>query len=122
MAAGDVEGDHHPVSGLDVLYLGPDLLDDPHRLVTEDVALVDEHPQHSVEVQVRTADRGRGDTDDRVVGLLDRGIGNLVDPHVFIAVECERFHRSSSSAVPGSAIFRCISAFALSGRTRLAAT
>ena len=39
--AGDVERDHDAVAGLDVRHLGADLLDDAHRLVAEDVALVD---------------------------------------------------------------------------------
>ena len=52
--------------------LGADLLDDAHRLVAEDVALVDERAEHLVEVQVRAAQAGRGDADDRVGGLLDR--------------------------------------------------
>jgi hypothetical protein len=92
-AAGDVEGDHDAVAGFDVFDLGADLLDDPHRLVSEDVALVDEHPQHLVEVQVRAADRGRGDADDRVGRVLDRRIGDLVDADVAFAVEGECLHR-----------------------------
>ena len=46
-----------PVAGLDVGDLGADLLDDAHRLVAEDVALVHERAQHLVEVQVGAADR-----------------------------------------------------------------
>jgi hypothetical protein len=33
--AGDIEGDHDAVAGLDVGDLGADLLDDAHRLVAE---------------------------------------------------------------------------------------
>jgi hypothetical protein len=51
-AAGDVEGDHDAVARFDLGDRGPDLLDDAHRLVAEDVALVDEHPQHLVKVEV----------------------------------------------------------------------
>src|SRR5688572_31738954 len=36
--ARDVEGDDHPVPGLDGRHLGADLADDSHRLVTHDVA------------------------------------------------------------------------------------
>jgi hypothetical protein len=46
--AGDVERDHHSVTGLDLLHLGADLLDDAHRLVAEDVAFTDERPEHLV--------------------------------------------------------------------------
>jgi Protein of unknown function (DUF1360) len=48
----------------------------PHRLVTEDVALVHEGPEHLLLVQVRPADPGRGDPHDRVRQLLDRRIGH----------------------------------------------
>jgi hypothetical protein len=52
VAADDVERDHHAVARLDVADLGADLLDDPHRLVTEDVAGVDERSEDLVEVEV----------------------------------------------------------------------
>ena len=54
--------------------LGADLLDDAHRLVTEDVALAHERAERLVEVQVRAAEAARGDPHDRVVGFL-RGSG-----------------------------------------------
>lgn len=37
--AGDVERDHDPVTGLDVIDVRADRLDDPHRLMAEDVPL-----------------------------------------------------------------------------------
>ncbi len=43
-----------------------------HRLVAEDVALVEERAEHLVEVQVGAADRGAGDAHDRVGRCLDR--------------------------------------------------
>ena len=46
--AGDVERDYDPVAGLDVAHLGTDGLDNPHRLVTEDVAFVHEGPHDLV--------------------------------------------------------------------------
>ena len=118
--AGDVERDDDAVADGDVRHLGADRLDDAHRLVAEDVALADERPEHLVEVQVGAAEPGRGDADDRVGRLLDRRVGDGVDAHVALAVPGEGLHSSlSSSAEPGSAILRCISAFALSGRNRL---
>src|SRR5581483_3911265 len=66
VAARDVERDDDAVAGLDVLRrIRPNLFDDPHRLVPQDVALVDERPEQLVEVQVGAADRGRGHADDR---------------------------------------------------------
>jgi len=55
--AGDVERDDHPVPRLDVGDLRADLLHDAHRLVTEDVARLEVHPQHIVKMQIRAADR-----------------------------------------------------------------
>jgi len=109
--AGDVEGDDDAVAGLDLGDLGADLLDDPHRLVAEDVALVDEHAEHLVEVQVGAADRGRGDADDRVGRVLDRWVRDLVDADVFGAVVGECFHVSSFvGTVGGTRGTRCVPA------------
>src|SRR6202012_3289464 len=54
----------------------------PHRLVAEYVTRLEERAEHAVQVQVRTADRGRGDPDDDVVRLLDRRIRDVGDFHV----------------------------------------
>ena len=72
--------------------LRADLLDDAHRLVAEDVALVDERPHHLVEVEVGAADAGRRDPDDGVGRLLDRRVRDRVDPDVPLAVPGDRFH------------------------------
>ena len=42
--------------GAQVGDLGADLLDDAHRLVTQDVARVHERAEHLVQVQVRPAE------------------------------------------------------------------
>ena len=60
----------------------PDRLDDAHRFVAEDVARRHERGQHLVEVEVGTAQSGRRDLDDRVGRLLDRRVGDRLDPHV----------------------------------------
>ena len=64
--ARDVERDHDPVPGRDVLHLGADLLHDAHRLMAEDVAVAHEGAHHLVEVEVRAADRRGGHAHDRV--------------------------------------------------------
>ena len=66
VAAGDLERDHHPVAGLEVHDVTADLLDDAHRLVAEDVTRGHERAQGLVEVQIRPADVGAGDLDDRI--------------------------------------------------------
>ena len=97
VAAGDVERDHDAVAD-ERGDLRADLLDDPHRLVAEHVAGVQERRQHGVEVQVGSAQPGRGDADDDVGGVLDRGVRNLVDADVADALPCQCFH---SRSLPG---------------------
>jgi hypothetical protein len=92
LPARDVERDHHPIAGLDVRDLGAGLLDDPHRLVAENVALLEERAHDLVEVEVRAADAGRGNSDNRVGGLLDRRVGHRVDAHIALAVPGHRSH------------------------------
>ncbi len=86
VAAGDVERDHHPIARFQPPDARPDLLDDPHRLMADDVAFRHGRPQLGVEVEVGAADRRGGDAHDGVGGLLDHRVRHLVDPHVFPAV------------------------------------
>jgi hypothetical protein len=92
MPAGDVERHDDAIARLDMRHVRADLLDDPHWLVTEDIALLHVHRQHPVEVQIRTADSRRGDPHDRVGRLLDHRIGHLVNAHVFRAVPHNCLH------------------------------
>jgi hypothetical protein len=103
VAAGDVEGDDDAVARLDVADARSDRLDDPHRLVSEDVALLEEGAQHLVQVQVGAADAARRDADDRVGVGLDRRVGNGLHPDVPPAVPCQCLHRALSFAVDGRA-------------------
>ncbi len=50
-------------------------------------------PRHLVEVEVGAADRGRGDSHDRVGRLLDRRVGDGVDAHVVGSMPGDRLHR-----------------------------
>lgn len=85
MAAGDVEGDDHPVSGGEVGHLDADLFDDAHGLEAEDIVFVHERTQYLVEMQVGTVD-GRGRyPDDGVRWLLDDRIRDTVDADVPLA-------------------------------------
>jgi hypothetical protein len=103
VATGDVERDHHAVADGDVGHRRADGLDDPHRLVAEHVALAEERSEHLVQMQVRAAQPARGDADHGVGGLLDRGIGDVVDAHVALAVPGQGFHRCSLVRVSGCA-------------------
>jgi hypothetical protein len=128
--AGDVERDHHPVARPHVRRrLRADLLHHAHRLVPEDVAPVEEGPEHVVQVQVRTADRGRGYPHDRVGGLFDLRVGDLFDADVLGGVPHHGLHDLAPSRLtvpgrgqpgwpplPGSVCFAWTFAFAVSGR------
>jgi hypothetical protein len=76
-ATGDVERHDHPVTGFDVGDLGTHLHHDAHRFVAEDIAGGEVGTEDLIDVQVRGADRGRGDLDDRVGRFLDTRIWNL---------------------------------------------
>ena len=91
-AAADVERDDDPVADLQVEDVGTDLLDDAHRLVTDDVAGVHERRERLVEVQVRAAQPGGGDADDRVGGVDDRGVGDVLDADVARALPGHCLH------------------------------
>lgn len=49
--------------------------------MVDDVALVHERSQHPIEVQIRSADGGRGDPDDRIGGFLDLWVPDLLHGH-----------------------------------------
>jgi len=84
--------------------LRADLLHDAHRLVTEDVALVHEHAQHLVEMQVGAADGCRGDPHYGVVGRFDAGIRNAVDADVAPTMPGDSFHDSDATSPVSRAV------------------
>ena len=94
---GDDERADDEVADLDVLDLGADLLDDadvlvPHRLVVGGL-------DAAVGPQVRPADAGRGQPDDRVGGLDDLRILALLHPDVAGRVHHYSTHRVFSLVV-----------------------
>jgi hypothetical protein len=92
VATGDVEGNDDTVAGADVLDLGPDLLDDPHWLVPEDVAAIQKGAHHFVQVQVRAADRRGGDVHHGIGRLFDSGIRDLLHANVATPLPDECLH------------------------------
>ena len=70
-----------------------DFDDDAHRLMPKDVAVFHRRLVAIEEVQVRAANCGRGDFDDRVRRFLNGWIGNCIDAHVMFAVPAECSHR-----------------------------
>ena len=104
-AAGDIERHDHPVARAELSgRLRPDFLDDPHRLVTEDVTLVDIRTHHVEQVQVGAADGSRGDPDDRVGGLLDLGLRNVIDADIAGAMPGDRLHAPDRAFAFGFAL------------------
>src|SRR3546814_10623600 len=59
--------------------LGAGFDDIPHELVPDDIACAHTWDIAVVEMEVRTADRGRGDTQDRIARIDDFGIGDGFD-------------------------------------------
>ena len=96
MTAGNVERDHHPVALPKLPNLRPDLLHDPHRLVTEDVTRVEERTEYLIEVQIGATDTGRRHPDDRIGRLLDLRIRDLVNAHVTRSVPSNCLHHLPS--------------------------
>ncbi len=96
-AAADVERHHHPVADLEVADSWADLAHDAHRLVADDVAGGHERGERLVEVQVGSAQAGGRDLDDRVGGVLDRGVGHLLDADLARALPGHCLHGCSSA-------------------------
>ena len=72
---------HHQVAGSEAGDLRADLLDDADELVAHPAALlVGGH--RLVRPQVAAADARGGDADDRVGGLVQHGVGHVLDAHV----------------------------------------
>ena len=92
VAAGDRERHHHAVADLEVLDAAPDLHHLAHELVAEDVALLHGRHEAVVEVQVRAADRGRGDADDRVAPVQDLRVRDVAHLDLLLAHPAGRLH------------------------------
>jgi hypothetical protein len=70
----------------------PQLFDDPHRLVPEDVARLEERAHHLVQVEVGPADARGGDAHDHVVRVPDRRVGDGLDADVALALPRHCLH------------------------------
>ena len=89
-----LEGDNHAVAGLKGCNLTADLFDNSDGLVAHDVTLTHERSQSFVEVEIRTADIGARDLDDRVRGLLDFGIRDSVNADRSLCLPGDCSHRA----------------------------
>src|SRR3546814_7832761 len=75
LATADREGDDDALPLLQC-RTGAGFDDIPHELVPDDIACAHTGDIAVVEMEVRTADRGRGDTQDRIARIDDFGIGD----------------------------------------------
>src|SRR4029450_790285 len=107
LAAGNRERHDHTGADLEGLDRTPDFHHLAHELVAEDVALLHGLYEAVIKVQVRAADRGRGDADDGVVLIQDLGIRDVPDLDALLAHPARRLHRRTS--VPGACAERCLS-------------
>jgi hypothetical protein len=73
--------------------LGADLDHFAHELMAEDVAGLHRRNVAVVEVEVRAADRSRGDLDDRIARIEDLGIVDRIDADVVLSVPGQRAHQ-----------------------------
>jgi hypothetical protein len=91
---GGEERSDDEVADLDVPHVRADLLDDAGVLVAHVEGLGD-LVGAAVGPQVRPADAGRGQADDRVGGLHDGGFGDVLDTDVSGGVHHDSAHRGS---------------------------
>src|SRR5690606_25384147 len=97
-------GHDHPVPGTEILDLATDLLDHPHRLVTQDVTGIEERAEYLVQVQVRTANARGRHPDHRIGRFHDLRIGDFVHPHVTLSLPGHGLHGVSLACSPGSSV------------------
>jgi hypothetical protein len=65
------------------------------ELMAENVSLFHRRDIAAVDMQVGTADGGRGDFDDGVAGVQDFGVRNAFNPNIFFSIVTDSFHRGS---------------------------
>src|SRR5437762_13351496 len=64
----------------------------PMKFVPQHVARLHSGDVPVIEMEIRSADRGRDDLDDGVARRLDPGIGDRIATHVVAAMPDQRFH------------------------------
>lgn len=81
-SAGHHERDHHTVAGFDRGDIGADVFDDAHELMAENIAMPQVRNLAAVQMQVRAADGGGGDAQDKIVAFDKGRIRHGFDPHI----------------------------------------
>lgn len=75
-ATGDKGWHHHPIAAPDIFYRAADFHHLAHEFMTQDVALPHTRDKTVNHVQIGAAGGGKADTNDRVVGIDQAGIGH----------------------------------------------
>src|SRR5690606_18301755 len=91
-AAEDVEGHQHPVAGFQVADRRAHFFHHAAEFVADDRTHAGVGHQAVVDVDVGAADAAPGDPHDRVVGMLDHGLGDVRDAHAARAPVCGGQH------------------------------
>jgi hypothetical protein len=95
MSAGNWKRDEHPVPLLKIFHVRPGFGNHAHKLMTEHEGT--RLGQESVvDVQIRTANRGRGNLQDNVFRMLNRRIRTILNTDVPGLVKNRGFHAEIS--------------------------
>jgi hypothetical protein len=86
------ERHHHAIADFQVVNFPPDFDNLTHEFVTEYVASLHRGNEPVIEVQVRTANRSRGDLHDGVALVKDLWIRNFLDTCYCLTVPTVRSH------------------------------
>ena len=90
-AAGDRKRHYHAVTLFYILHLCPGFLNNSHKFMPHyHIAQLRNHTV--VNMEVRTADSGGGNADDRIARIEDYWVFNIVNPDVFQFVKYCCFH------------------------------
>lgn len=95
VSAGNDKGDHHAIAFLQILHLCAALDDFPHKLMAKNVAVLHLRDLSAIEMQIGAADRRGRDAQNDIVGLLDNGIGDILDANMVRTVIRKCFHATS---------------------------
>ena len=89
VTAGNDKRHHNSISFFELRHRTPYVDDDAHGLMPKHVAFFHSHHKSIVKMEVRSANRGRGDLDNRVCRFLNLGIGNRIDADVVFTMPTE---------------------------------
>src|SRR4051812_4237502 len=92
VAASDGEGHNYSIAGAEILHVRPHFDDLAHELMPEHVPALERGDEAIIEMQVRTADCGRGDPHDRVATVQKLWVGHFFHVDLLLAAPAIGFH------------------------------